>query len=469
MNNRLDEKVKELFTEESVSLLACELNPRRGETKFPGAVMFRPVSDIEVADLLNLDGNRPIILPVAGFFPTPGNNYNCNLRLAKSGKVIYAFPANRRDLMKTHRNEWKPNTAFFTGVILMEKNGDGRFHGRHPNTGQYILPHETLELEATDGNTVKVNMEGKALRPIHTCGLWLIGDAQSIGKVNLATYDEEYAAAHKPAEKPDFRYAKEFFFLKNKLTIFEIAGTPLGPGGKAASSIAEFETNSKNWLDTIERWTRRGELVFALHEDHWPKEWDNEMRTRAHDIAMETSKACADALDWSRQWLQAATARHYRRQAAGAPLRFRTPSAEGRGRKKVALATAQTTEELRERFVKVVEYKKPETAPAAQPEASVSPTTTATVKPAAVSKTTTTPKPATKTKKPAKLANGDHSELTLAEHSPGAGAALQNLKQMLEEEEDNGRPKRKTTSRKKSGDSVKETEKIPTKRTRKKS
>ena len=463
----LNERLKTFFTTDAFELKAIPLQPRRGEAAFPNAIELVPKNEEEddkIADALNIDlgadGNLPIIFPSAGFMPTAGQKYECVLRKGK-GNMILAFPR-KRHLLRT-KNEWAPHLFFIQDMIKMVKNGQG-LSGRHPDTGQRVIPAKGLKLPDTNKDgTIVVPMGGMAIKPVLTSTIWILDKTSELERIGesgfLARYDDELAAIGKKAIKEDYESAREFDIL-GKRTVFEIAGSPLGPSGKPAGSVEELETNGKEWLDQLERWVRRN-LTGAIHEDYKSYIPDDLLTAnnlkQARLVATEIRDNSDAALDWARGWLKETTDKLRRRRAARLSVRFTIPTPKGYQPLPGPPLVALTNGELREMFVGIVTGTKPIERLATQPPIKKT-SEVKTDKPVTKPFTRTPTVPSAKTvkkptaavvttiqKKGGKIAPiSNHSELPLAEASPKAGAALAELKRQLEEPE----PEEKKTTAK---------------------
>lgn len=364
----LNDRLKAFFTEDAFSLMAVPLQPRYGETTFPGAIRLEAQSEEEdgkIAEALKIDlgtNGLPIIFTSAGFMPTAGQKYECVLRKGK-GNMILAFPR-KRHLLRA-KNEWAPHLFFIQDKITMVKNGQG-FSGRHPGTGQRVIPAKGLELP--DGNkdgTIVVPMTGLALKPVLTSSIWILDKTSELERAGeagfLALYDDEVAVIGRKAIKEDYECAREFKLL-GKRTVFEIAGSPLGPSGKPAGSIEELEANGKDWLDQLERWMRRN-LTASIHDDYKSYIPDNLLTEnnlkQARLVAAEIRENSATALDWARGWLKETTDKLRRRRANGLSVRFAIPIPKGYEPLPGPPLIALTNGELREMFVGIVTGTKP--------------------------------------------------------------------------------------------------------------
>lgn len=482
VKSSLEEAVEQNFTKRVFSFLAVPLKVNDVPT---GAIKMVPHGTAERARVMDaLDLERvPMSFPVGAFAPKSFEIYSVRLRL--KGSYLFCFPDADLDTLR-ESGEWTPDLWYPEDeFFVLETNERGQISGRHPVTKQRVIPERHLALPEPEEGKVTINMTGKALRPAITAGFWILGNIEDLKRMTqqaIVTYETDNGEHE---EKESFAFAKEFYFpaFRENLTVFELAGAPMGECGKPATSLEEFDINTKAWLDRLDIWQRK-RLAVALHEANLPDSFSEEERKKAHDINIQTLAAVMEALLWAEGYFKHLYAHLERRKRNGFSLRFELPGPQGRPKKDTIAATTLTKEELREQFRAAVandesvptvkltlsstKPEKPAPAPKQQTAKADTATKTATKPPAAkpvqTAKSTEATKPA---KKPTPGKNGkanngrtllagtNHSDVPVGVSNPTAVATLAELKKSMEAEEAPVKPRRgrkPATSKKRGSD-----------------
>lgn len=236
---------------------------------------------------------------VAAFRPKVGSEYACLVRQRDNAHIAEVVPYG---YLHMAGNEWHNQANTNSVEVQFAKNGSGRFSARHPDTGQFVLPHRNLTIP-DDGKFAPGTLE---LRPTLTRTFWVAGAPGTLKELSanaLDIFDEENA-------KPDdFSYAREFLFMGTYYTAFEAMGNPFAgiveTDVHTLKEIVEFVQDRGRQLEI---WVAKN-LLPVVHPDAIEVKYKtSKMRDQIMAIADETRynilEMCAWIRNYSEWWVQ---------------------------------------------------------------------------------------------------------------------------------------------------------------------
>ncbi|MCL5407293.1 MAG: hypothetical protein M1429_02245 [Patescibacteria group bacterium] len=424
----LEQIVREKFSGPFL-LRAVKANPYA-----PESVKFIPVDEDKFVARMELDDEFIRIFPVAAFQPKVGTQYTCYARRRPNASIIEAVPIGYETMAG---NEWqdKPVVPNFDVTFKEDK---GRYWGKHPKTGQTILPHEGWTMPPAKDGAITVPAGSIELRPTCTRTFYIAGAVGSLSLEKiphgaLETYESN-------GEEANYSYLPQFRLFGQWWTVFQVVDNPFRGLFEADDfTLSDIRSQTETICRELERWASR-ELLPLLHPDYIASLnlVNTDDRNRLLEIADETRNNLRDLTIWFKGWVAFAIQDVERRRIAGKRATVKIPEPFGKIRKCNSCLTSKNRAELEKMFY----LRKPASKPVKK-TATVTPTSKVS-KPSAskpIDKPTTAVKPAAHVKPPAKskgkLApiNGEHSELSLADANPNAAATLAALSAELKADE----------------------------------
>lgn len=400
-------------------LRAVKANPN-----YPESVKFIPFDEDDFVDRMGLGDEFVQVYPVAAFQPKPGNQYNCHARHRPNASIIEVIPVGY-EIMSGR--EWRTDSTV-TDFDVRFKVDNGRCWGKHPKTGQAILPHDAWTMPPAGKDGIIIAPAGLIeLRPTCTRTFLVagaVGTLSQISHADLEVYEDRGGVV-------DYSYLPVFQLFGQWWSPFQVLGNPFVGLFEADSfTLTGIRTQVETTCQEIERWAAR-ELLPLLHPDvidNLPL-IDPSDRPRLHDLANETRNSLRDLTAWLKGWVAFTLSDIERRQAARKPVTaIKIPEALCKLRQCNAILMSKSRAELDRMFYQ----RKPKPATIKKSIKSVANPAAAAPTPAPVSKKNATTLPPKKKGKLPLDVNGDHTELPL---DPAVVAKLAEAKEQAEEAE----------------------------------
>lgn len=393
-------------------LKAVKANPYAHES-----VKFVPINEMDFITKMELGDEFVRIFPVAAFQPKVGIQYTCYARRRPDASIVEAVPIGYETMVG---NEWldKPIVPDFDITFKEDK---GRYWGKHPKTGQTILPHEGWTMPPAKDNTIIAPAGSIELRPTCTRTFYIAG---AVGSLSLEKISHATLEVYESSEEENFSYLPQFYLFGQLWTVFQVVGNPFVGLFEADNyTLNEIRSQVETTCKEMEKWASR-ELLPLLHPDYIASLnlANTDDRNKLLDIADGTRNSLRDLMAWYKSWVTFAIQDLERRKIAGKRAIVKTPEPFGKIRKYNSCLTSKNRAELEKMFY----LRKPASKPVKK---------TVTVPVTTVAKPTTPVKPPAKSKGKLAPINGEHSNIPLADANPNAAAALAALSAELKADE----------------------------------